>query len=281
MSQLWRDQIYVFLAPERLDWVHYRRGFKPVQLNKDTVFCEQMQNGSPWQNALKLLESHLTDVTSAELTVILSNHFVRFVTLQPQAEITTPEEVKSYAAFRMREIYAERSESWDLSVSDWNPTTGAICAAINRDLMDRLQEITKRSEVKLKAVEPYLAAAYDHWQKQLNSQKSYFVVVESGRFCSAIVINGVWQSIRNQRVLSQDTHELAEELVVALDQEAVLLGNKEITETVYVFAPEYPQLVLPSNCGWLMVMLSDAQNPAPSHFPSSPADVAGIKQCLV
>lgn len=281
MSQLWRDQICVFLAPERLDWVHYRRGFKPVQLNKDTVFCEQIQNGSSWQNALKLLESHLTDVTNAELTVILSNHFVRFVTLQPQAEITTPEEVKSYAAFRMREIYAERSESWDLSVSDWNPTTGAICAAINRDLMDRLQEITKRSEVKLKAVEPYLAAAYDHWQKQLNSQKSYFVVVESGRFCSAIVINGVWQSIRNQRVLSQDIHELAEELVAALDQEAVLLGNKEMTETVYVFAPEYPQLVLPSNCGWLMVMLSDAQNPVPSHFPSSPADVAGIKQCLV
>ncbi len=281
MSQLWRDQIYVFLAPERLDWVHYRRGFRPVQLNKDTVFCEQMQNAPPWQNALKLLESHLMDTTNADLTVILSNHFVRFVTLQPQAEITTPEEVKSYAAFRMREIYAERSESWDLSVSDWSPTTGAICAAINRDLMDQLQAITKRSEVKLKAVEPYLAAAYDHWQKQLNSQKSYFVVVESGRFCSAVVINGIWQSIRNQRVLSGDIHELAEELVAALDQEAVLLGNKEMTETVYVFAPECPQLVLPPNCGWLMVMLSDAQNPVPSHFPSSPADVDGMKQCLV
>ena len=281
MSQLWRDQIYVFLGPERLDWVHYRRGFKPVQLNKDTVFCEQMQNGSPWQNALKLLESHLTDVTSAELTVILSNHFVRFVTLQPQAEITTPEEVKSYAAFRMREIYAERSQFWDLSVSDWSPATGAICAAINRDLMSQLQAITKRSKVKLKAVEPYLAAAYDHWQKQLNGQKSYFTVIESGRFCSAIVINGAWQSIRNQRVLSQDTSELAEELVAALDQEAILLGNKEIMETVYVFAPEYPQLLLPSNCGWLTVMLADAQNPAPSYFPSLAADVSGMKQCLV
>ena len=42
MSRLWRDQIEVFLAPERVDLVRSARGFKPVQSAKVTVLCERV-----------------------------------------------------------------------------------------------------------------------------------------------------------------------------------------------------------------------------------------------
>ena len=112
MSPLWRNQVQVFLAPGRIDLVRSTRGFKPVQAAKVTVWCEPAQDALVWQAALQQLEKHLIDEPGAELSVTVSNHFVRYVALLPQAEIATPEEVNAYAAFRMREVYAERVDSW-------------------------------------------------------------------------------------------------------------------------------------------------------------------------
>lgn len=271
MSRLRRDQIQVFLAPERVDLVRWARGFKPVQTAKVTVLCERVQGVPVWQSALHQLEEKLGDAAGMELSITLSNHFVRYVALPPQAEITAPEEVKSYATFRMREVYAERVDSWILSVSEWSPVSGAVCAAIPRDLMIRVEELAARYQFKLKEIEPYLASAYDRWQKLLRGNKIYFVVIETGRICIALLINGMWHSIRNQRILKN----VADELLAALDQEAVLSGNKEAIELVHVFAPEHPDLTLPENCGWCIVPIQTGQIPVLAHYPTVPADYAG------
>lgn len=268
MSLLWRDRIEVFLAPERVDWVRATRGFKPVRAAKVTVLCEPMQGAPLWQAALQQLEKHVKDVSGAELTITLSNHFVRYVALPPQVEIMTPEEVNAYAVFRMREVYAERVDAWVLSVSEWNPLTGAMCAAIPRDLMTELEKTAARLNCKLKEIEPYFASVYDHWQKLLNGDKTYCAVVEAGRMCISMQINGVWHSIRNQRIV----HSVADELLAALDQEAVLSGNKAAVEQVFLFAPQHPDLTLPENCGWLIVPLPAEKMPAPAHYPSASTD---------
>ena len=276
MSRLWRDQIEVFLAPERVDLVRSARGFKPVQSAKMTVLCERVQGAPIWESALRQLEEKLGDAAGTELAVTLSNHFVRYVALPPQAEITSPEEVKTYATFRMREVYAERVDSWILSISEWSPVYGAVCAAIPRDLMARVEDLAARYQFKLKEIEPYLASAYDRWQKLLRGNKIYFAVIETGRICIALSVNGIWYSIRNQRILQN----AGDELLAALDQEAVLSGNKEAIELVYMFAPEHPDLMLPENCGWRTVPIQTEQIPALAHYPTVPADYARMNQCL-
>ena len=268
MSPLWRDRIQVFLAPDRVDWVRTARGFKPVQAEKVTVQCEPVQGAPVWQAELLQLEKHLTNASGADLSITLSNHFVRYVTLPPQAEIMTPEEVNSYAAFRMREVYAERVDAWVLSVSEWSPLTGAVCAAIPRDLMVELEKLAVRLRCKLTEIEPYFASVYDRWQKSLNGDKTYCAVVEAGRMCISTQINGVWHSIRNQRIV----HGIADELLAALDQEAVLSGEKAAVEQVFLFAPQHPDLKLPENCGWLFVPLLAEKTLAPAHYPSVTTD---------
>lgn len=275
MSRLWRDQIQVFLAPERMDWVRSKGGFKPVQTAKITLPCSPIQGAPDWEPVLRQLEKNLNDAAGAELSITLSNHFVRYVILPPQAEITTPEEVSSYAAFRMREMYAERVDSWVLSVSEWSPVSGAVCAAISRDLMTRLEQMAQQYQCKLKEIEPYLASVYDHWQKLLDGNKTYLAVIETGRICIALLADGIWLSIRNQRIL----HDAADELLAALDQEAVLSGNKEAGERVHLFAPEHLGLDLPENCGWSVVPLQTGQIPVLAHYPSVLADQAEVNQC--
>jgi hypothetical protein len=273
---LWRDQIQVFLAPERIDLVRSSRGFKPVQAAKVTVLCQLTQGTPVWESALHQLEKILMDAAGTELAITLSNHFIRYVTLPPQAEITTPEELKSYATFRLREVYAEYVDSWILSVSAWNPTSGAICAAIPRDLMKRLEEMAVRYHFKLKEIEPYLASVYDRWQKLLGGNKTYFAVIETGRICIAIQINGIWHSIRNQRILQS----VSDELLATLDQEAVLSGKKEAIELVHLFAPEHPELTLPQNCGWNIVSIPTEQIPVLAHYPSVVTHNVKMNQCL-
>jgi len=276
VSRLWRDQIQVFLAPERVDLVRSARGFKSVQATKVTVICELVQGAPIWESALRQLEEKLGDAAGTELVMTLSNHFVRYVALPPQAEITSPEEVKSYATFRMREVYAERVDSWILSISEWSPVYGAVCAAIPRDLMARVEDLAARYQFKLKEIEPYLASAYDRWQKLLSGNKIYFVVIETGRICIALLINKTWHSIRNQRILQN----VADELLAALDQEAVLSGNKEAVELVHLFAPEHPDLILPENCGWSVVPMQTGKIPVLAHYPTVPTNYTGMNQCL-
>ncbi|HNP26832.1 MAG TPA: hypothetical protein PKM20_08830 [Nitrosomonas sp.] len=264
MSPLWRDQIEVFFAPGRLDLVRSKRGLKPVQLPVVTELIHNTQPGQPdWLQPMQQLERMLSESAGTGMTVTLSNHFVRYVTLPPQTEITTPEEVFAYADFRMREIYGTRVDHWSLSISAWSPVYGAICAAISQELLVKLEEAAKHHHSKLNGIEPYLAAVLDKWIKSLDRRKSYVALVETGRICVALLENGIWQSIRNQRVLQ----DVADELLAALDQEAVLSGEKEPVEQVFLFAPEHPALTLPDDSGWHMVPLQTETVTVPMHYP--------------
>ncbi|WP_374563571.1 hypothetical protein [Nitrosomonas sp.] len=275
MLPLWRDRIQVFLAPARLDWVRLKRGFKPVQLDKATVFFEPDGNAPDWEPALRQLDHVLSEGSGTQISIVLSNHFVRYAALPPQSEINTPEEVKSYAQFRMQEVYGERVESWALSVSDWNPVDGAVCAAIPRDLLARLEQLMVTHGCKLQHVEPYLASVYDHWCAHLQNEKIYLAVIETGRICIAISYHGRWQSIRNQRIL----HNAADDLLAALDQEVIWSGTKETLEFVYLFAPEYPDLTLPSQSGWQVVTLPQKNLPVPAYYPTVTVQQSNQNQC--
>ncbi|MDH5479705.1 MAG: hypothetical protein OEX11_02985 [Nitrosomonas sp.] len=282
MSRLWRDQIQIFFAPGRIDFVRSSRGLKPVQAPRVTKLCGSHNTNPPpnqpiWEQPMRQLEQMLQDAAGAALTITLSNHFVRYVTLPPQAEITTPDEINVYAAFRMREIYAERVDAWALSVSAWNPLEGAICAAMSRDLLEEFEAVAAKYKVKLQGVEPYFASVYDRWYKTLQSNTQLcFVLVESGRICIALLDNGIWQSVRNQHVL----HDIKNELFVAIDQEIILSGNKETPQKIYLFAPEHPELVLPENCGWHVVSLQTAQIPILPHYPSAIDGQTETNECV-
>ncbi len=270
MLPSWRDQIDVFFAPGRIDAVQTKRGLKPATLPVTTQFIpdDQMAEQPSWLLPMQQLESLLAETTGAGMTVTLSNHFVRYITLLPQAEITSPEEVMAYADFRMREIYGTRVDQWVLSISAWSPLHGAICAAISKEFLVQLEEVVSRHQIKLNGVEPYLTAVLDRWANALNQEKSFVAMVEAGRICVALLEDGVWRNIRNQRILN----DAGNELWAVLDQEAVLSGHKETIEQLFLFAPEHPELVLPDESGWQSVPLQTDQIPVPLHYPVAAAE---------
>ena len=276
MSLLWRDQLEVFLAPGRIDLALSSRGFKSVE---QPIVTEQVsppaEGHVTWEKPLQQLEAMLTEREGAGLTMTVSNHFVRYACLAPQVEITTPEEVFAYADFRMREIYGARVDHWVISISAWNPVYGAICAAIPQEFMAKIEEITERHNIMLNGINPYITAVLDRWEKTLNRNKSFVALIETGRLCVGVMIDGVWQSIRNQRILNN----AADELWAVLDQEAVLTGQKEADEQVFLLAPEHPSLVLPPDCGWQITQLPTEKISVPRYYPRQITESAEENAC--
>ena len=276
MSPSWRDQIQVYFAPGRVDCVRFLRGIKPKETPRVTTICSQNPGLPVWESPLRQLDTLLTDANGTELSITLSNHFVRYIPLPPQTEITTPEEVLAYANFRMREIYAERVDDWVLSVSAWDPLRGAICAAITRDLLTQVQQLTARHKIKFKGVTPYLVAVFDRWHSLFDNKKLCFALIESERICIALLADGIWHVIRNQKII----HDATNELLIALDQEIIFTGEKEIIEEVCVFAPEHPALVLPEDCGWRMVPIQADNISVPAHFPLPTGKDDKVSSCI-
>lgn len=272
-----RNQIEIFLAPNRINWVQSQRGLKPVKQPVVTIPVPQStEQQVAWEQVLKKLDAELPENANADVTITLSNHFVRYVTLLPQAEINTPEEVLAYADFRMREIYGARVDHWIISISMWNPQYGAICAAISHELLTSMETTVKNHGGRLSRIEPYFAAVLDQWEKTFNPGKSFVALIEADRLCTGVLKNGIWQNIRNQRI----SKNAADELWAVLDQEAVLTGHKEALETVYLLAPEHPDLVLPPDCGWQIVPMQTGKSIIPEHYPRPITNEMQENACL-
>lgn len=282
MSRLWRDQIQIFFAPDRVDMVRTFRGIKSRQSPRISRVHACHQNDDMWKVSLQQLEQMIekenasSALKGAEMTVTLSNHFVRYVVVPPQQEITDPAELLAYASFRMREVYGERVDNWLISVSDWDLYCGALSAAITRDLYLELEALISRYRMKLKQLEPYLTTAFDQWCKSFNDKRFWFVVIESGRLCMALFSDGKWQGIRNQRLV----HSIEAELLDSLEQEAINSGFRGAIEQVYLFSPEHPDLDLPADKGWQIANLPTEKIPVPAHFPSPILDSSEAGPCV-
>ena len=264
MSPLWRDRTHAFLAPGRVDLVRYSRGIKRRSPARLTAACGQKPSLPPWEAPLEQLRKMLPNAAGTELTVTLSNHFVRYAVISAGTKIENPTELYAYAAFRMREIFGDRVAAWELGVSKWDSSSGGICAAMERDLLERLQALAVDQKVELKGTEPYLGDAIDQWCARFNRKKTWFALVETGRLCVASLRDGAWQRISSRRIL----RSAEDELLATLEQEAILFSaGKDPVEQVVLFAPEHPRLTLPSDCGWRAVSPPAGSKPVPSHYP--------------
>lgn len=274
MSQLWRDQFQVFFAPGRIDLVRLPKGLKAAPLPKISNNFELGTDTALWKRPIEQLaqllekENSARSLKGAELSITLSNHFVRYAVIQFQQGIKDAQEFFAYAQFQMREIYGDRIDSWDISMSDWDPKSGGICAALERELVQQLQALAVRFHMKLKQIEPYLTAVFDQWGRAINQQQFWFIVVEPARLCVLLFSNGSWKSIRNQRSLNP----VEAELPILLEQEAIIANQRELIELVFIFAPEHADLQLPLESSWQFNRLPFDGILPPTHFPTLASD---------
>lgn len=232
MLPSWRDHLHIALCPDRLVLLRMQRGLRPRPAAKLAMTCD---GGEGWECALAALaaETAKPEWQNADVTVILSNHFVRYQLLPWSDQLGSNEERAALARHCYGEVYGAAAAEWDLRWSEDQPGAPWLASAVESALLERLREIMQQAGLRLHSVQPYLMSAFNRWRKEFNGEWQWFVLGEPGRLCVAQIQGGSWRSIRSHRVAG----EWKEEAALILERE-MLLSEDAMPQEILLQAPE-------------------------------------------
>lgn len=173
MSLLWPEKRLLRLEPE----------------------ASELEGAEPWRGALERLKSEISrSHQRIDVSVILSNHFVRYAVV-PQADgAASAEEELALARFHFAKIHGERAKGWEVRLS------GELACAIDIALLAGLKEIfLKQKGARLVSVQPHLMAAYNRARRRIPRGGAWLLLAEPERVCLARLAARGWAWVYNGR----------------------------------------------------------------------------------
>ncbi|BBI99698.1 hypothetical protein FGKAn22_13910 [Ferrigenium kumadai] len=249
------DQVLLARIGRSVTW----RGVKRLVLEKKSIPCanyagSQANGGdvqgmaTQWGAAIQTLEATLAKQAGrkAFATVILSNHFMRYVLL-PWSDVPGDEiEELAYARHAFRQAYGDAAETWDLRLSPGKIGMPQLASAVDPRLPEALRALFGRNEIALESIQPHLMAAYNTCQNILDGRSAWFVLVEPGSLCLALLREGHWESVRTMR-LDGDGRAV---LPLILERESFLAESATAIDEVFLWAPWLGNVLMPKSKRW-------------------------------
>ncbi|MGH8689651.1 MAG: hypothetical protein ACREUS_01345 [Burkholderiales bacterium] len=174
MSLLWPERLTVVLEP------------RPPQ------------EPQPWQGALDDFKHRMAALRGrVDVTVVLSNHFVRYALVPPQDDAATGEEELALARFQFARIHGERAKAWEVRLSPESAGAQLACA-IDAALLEGLKACFPASgKARLASVQPYLMAAFNRARRRIPREGAWLLLAEPRRACLARLAARGWASVHN------------------------------------------------------------------------------------
>jgi hypothetical protein len=193
------------LFPER---VEVRLFPEAVSAGSRTLACDPAFGAEPWQGALAALRD-LGFERPSRVTVLLSNHFVRYAVFPWSDALATEAEEQAYVRHQFARIHGERAQGWAFRWSD------GLAAAIDQGLLQALAPcFPPQGKARLVSVQPALMAAFNRARAAVPAAGAWLVMAEADRACVALHANGRWRSVQNARgpwqpLLERERHRVA------------------------------------------------------------------------
>jgi len=230
------DRVLIALAPNSLALLRVSGGVRPRVIEKRTIACDPAFGAQPWHGAAaalgKLAEE--TRDANAEVTVVLSNHFARFILVPWSEGLGNAEEQTAFVRYCFAKVHGERSKDWDLRLSPTPAGSARIASAVDSSLVQAVRAaFPAAARAKLVSLQPYLMSAFNRWRKDVKGERAWFLLVEPQRACLARIESGRWSAVRNARGNFDEPGQWAG----LLDRERHRVGGDDASEGVYVHAP--------------------------------------------
>ena len=243
MLPLWRDKYCVALCPDQLVAIRCARGLRGSVDFKISETLAPLPGEPAWAAAAEALGRFLAapEAGAGNLSIVLSNHFVRYMLVPWSAQIASVEEFRNYAAAAFEEVYGEAAAEWEVCFSPERAGLPRLAAAVDRALLESVRAAAGRSRLRLQSVQPYLMAAYNR-VGQLRPERDFvFMLVEADRVCILIAEGRTWRQVS---AVTAPADPAA--LVALLEREIRLAGLQgEAAPPVFVHASQRPGLTLP------------------------------------
>lgn len=232
MSLLWRDELRIALMPGALAWARYRRGLARRVTGTGVLPVPARADAPAWQPAVDALAQVLDTAGRTQAAVVLSNHFMRYLVLPRNADITGAPEWEAYARHRFTAAHGAAARRWSLRLSADGADAPRVASAVDAALLAQLREMFARKHVPLASIQPYLMASFNRCRTRFEGKNAWFVSHEPGRLSFGLLRQGAWHSIRNRRAGADWQAELSE----MIDRESELAGLHETCREVWLDA---------------------------------------------
>jgi hypothetical protein len=272
VSPLSRDRVVIGLAPESLALVLIEGGRRSRVSGTRVVRYAPAFGVESWQSAAESLRdvaAELKDV-KADVTVVLSNHFVRYAMVPPGEGLDEVDEELAYARYCFGKIHGARSKSWDVRMTSGPAGAERIASAIDGALLEAIHAcFPARQKLKLASVQPYLMSAFNHWRGALQAESTWFLLVEPQRFCLVLLQEGRWTAVRNSKAEADAPAQWAE----LLEREQHLVESAPPARA-YVHAPHAGDTRGAAPAGWALERLTLPAAPGISPQEAAPLSMA-------
>lgn len=273
MSPLWRRQQGVALFPDRLVLARASGGFRRRLEHREIVELAPAQAGMPpWQPAVDALATKVAagEFAKAEVTLVLSNCFVRYALVPWSDALGGREEELAFARHCFARVYGSEAETWTLKLSPTGPGQARLACAIEEKLVDALSACMAVLGSGYRSLQPHLMASFNRCRARLGENPAWLVVAEPGLLCLALLQAGRWQSVRTLKVGS----DWIAELPGVLAREECLIDSTVECDQVLVFAPDTPETLAPRAGKWRVEKLMPRLLPGMAAGAEAPYSVA-------
>jgi hypothetical protein len=235
VSLLWRDQVRIGVAPDRLVLAGYQRGVNPRLVRRDIIEVRPNDAAPGWQSAIDALPAALATWRSGkpEVSIILSNCFVHYALVPWNPARRTDAEWLALARHRLAAVHGAAAEHWELQVTDTVRMGALIACGVEIALLDALQAKVTEARATLNSVQPYLIAAFNRIRTKIGHESCWLVIEEPGCLMLALIRGGHWLSIRCRHVDPDWRASFAE----LIERESALLAVEQPCTKVIVYTP--------------------------------------------
>ena len=203
MSPLFPERLLVRLSPAE------------VRVGAKSYACDPAFGAEPWHGALEVLKDGAWP--RARVTVVLSNHFVRYSLVPWSDALATPAEEEAYLRHHFAKIHGERAKGWVLRASQSARGEPRLASAVDAALIQAVRaSFPKGGKARLVSVQPALMYIFNRARDAVPRSGAWLVIAEAERACVALHADGAFRAVQNGRgewrtLLDRERHRVAGE----------------------------------------------------------------------
>jgi len=246
-----KDKLRIFIHPQQIVLLRIKRSNTQHILRKQIVPCvaanveaNSLADNTEliWFRAVRTLASALQDECwqGAKPQIVLSNHFVRYALVPWHDGLVNKDERQAYLRHSFQLAYGDSAKGWDLRMSDNRVQRTALASGVEQGLLLHLQQTFEGLGLNVNGIHPHLMVAINQLRQQENYYAYWFVLVENGRLCIALIQDGNWLSVKTCN--SED--DITTQIAALIERESVICGVNTSGWPVLVYWPGHADMTM-------------------------------------
>lgn len=217
MSRWSAERLRIGLAPDRVDLARLRFGLRREPARQHSVACTPKAGEAAWQAALGAMDEALAGfgARGGPVAVVLSNHWVRYLVLPWQHDVTSAAELRQLARLRFEHTFGTAVAHWEIRICDSGYGRPYVACAVDAALIAELRARLAKHGLRLASLQPLLMAAYNDVRRELRGSTA-LAIVEPGRVCLSLMNQERWLDVSSRRV-GDDPAAVVEQELATMD----------------------------------------------------------------